>query len=125
MCNLRQVRRSRPPCLAIRHFPGAENLQAGAVDHHGDRTSRHGQGGDQGHDHDRGGRRLAGSPGWQKGVGYGRRSLVETGMLRYKTIIGRALRARTLPAQMVEARVGCKVLNRMTALGMPVSRRLV
>ena len=27
---------------------GAENLQAGAVDHHGDRTSRHGQGGDQG-----------------------------------------------------------------------------
>ena len=62
--------------------------------------------------------------GWQKAVGYGRRSLVETGMLRYKTIIGRTLRARTLPAQKVEARVGCKVLNRMTALGMPVSRRL-
>ena len=40
------------------------------------------------------------------------------------TIIGRTLRARTLPAQKVEARVGCKVLNRMTALGMPVSRRL-
>ena len=54
--------------------------------------------------------------GWQKAVGYGRRSLVETGMLRYKTIIGRTLRARTLPAQKVEARVGCKVLNRMTAL---------
>ena len=52
--------------------------------------------------------------GWQKAVGYGRRSLVETGMLRY----------RTLSAQKVEARVGCKVLNRMTALGMPVSRRL-
>jgi len=62
--------------------------------------------------------------GWQKAVGYGRRSLVETGMLRYKTIIGRTLRARTLPAQKVEAKVGCKVLNRMTALGMPVSRRL-
>ena len=61
--------------------------------------------------------------GWQKAVGYGRRSLVETGMLRYKTIIGRTLRARTLPAQKVEARVGCKVLNRMTALGMPVSRK--
>jgi hypothetical protein len=45
-------------------------------------------------------------------------------MLRYKTIIGRTLRARTLPAQEVEARVGCKVLNRMTALGLPVSRRL-
>ena len=46
--------------------------------------------------------------GWQKAVGYGRRSLVETGMLRYKTIIGRTLRARTLPAQKVEARVGCR-----------------
>ena len=30
--------------------------------------------------------------GWQKAVGYGRRSLVETGMWRYKTIIGRTLR---------------------------------
>lgn len=37
--------------------------------------------------------------GSQKAVGYGRRSLVETGMLRYKTIIGRTLRARALPAQ--------------------------
>lgn len=62
--------------------------------------------------------------GWQQAVGYGRRSLVETAMSRYKTIIGRTLRARTLPAQKVEARIGCKVLNRMTALGMPVSRRL-
>jgi len=62
--------------------------------------------------------------GWQKAVGYGRRSLVETGMSRYKTIIGRTLRARTLPAQKVEARVACKVLNRMTTLGMPVSRKV-
>ena len=62
--------------------------------------------------------------GWQKAVGYGRRSLVETGMWRYKTIIGRTLRARMLPAQKVEARVGCKVLNRMTALGMPISRKV-
>ena len=62
--------------------------------------------------------------GWQKAVGYGRRSLFETRMLRYKAIIGRTLRARTLPAQTVEARIGCKVLNRMTALSMPVSRRL-
>jgi hypothetical protein len=29
----------------------------------------------------------------QKARGYGRRSLVETGMLRYKIIIGRTLRA--------------------------------
>jgi Transposase DDE domain len=64
-----------------------------------------------------------GRMGWQKAVGYGRRSLGETAVLRYKTIIGRGLRARTLPAQKTEARVGCSVLNRMTRLGMPVSQR--
>jgi len=62
--------------------------------------------------------------GWQTAVGYGRRSLGETAMFRYKAIIGRGLRARTLPAQKTEARVGCAVLNRMTRLGMPVSQRI-
>ena len=33
-------------------------------------------------------------------------------MFRYKAVIGRGLRARTLPAQKTEARVGCAVLNR-------------
>jgi hypothetical protein len=61
-----------------------------------------------------------GGLGWQTAVGYGRRSLGETAMFRYKTVIGRGLRARTLPAQKTEARVGCAVLNRMTRLGMPV-----
>ena len=37
--------------------------------------------------------------GWQEAVGYGRRSLGETAVSRYKAIIGRGLRARTLPAQ--------------------------
>ena len=62
--------------------------------------------------------------GWQKAVGYGRRSLGETAVFRYKAIIGRGLRARTLPGQKTEARVGCSVLNRMTRLGMPVSQRI-
>ena len=62
--------------------------------------------------------------GWQKAVGYGRRSLGESAVFRYKAIIGRRLRARTLPAQKTEARVACSVLNRMTRLGMPVSRRI-
>ena len=44
-------------------------------------------------------------------------------MLRYKVLIGRSLRARTLSAQKVEATVGCKVINIMSSLGMPVSRR--
>jgi hypothetical protein len=64
-----------------------------------------------------------GRMGWQKAVGYGRRSLGETAVSRYKAIIGGGLRARTLPAQKTEARVACAVLNRMTRLGMPVSRR--
>ena len=37
--------------------------------------------------------------GWQKAVKYGRRSLGEVGMMRYKTLIGRRLHARTLPTQ--------------------------
>ena len=62
--------------------------------------------------------------GWQKAVGYGRRSLGETAVSRYKAIVGRGLRARTLPSQKTEVRVACSVLNRMTRLGMPVSRRI-
>lgn len=61
--------------------------------------------------------------GWQKVVNYGRRSLGEVAMLRYKTLIGRSLHARTLPTQKVEAVFGCKAINLMTGLGMPVSRR--
>jgi hypothetical protein len=57
-------------------------------------------------------------------MGYGKRSLVETAMFRYKTRIGPALRARTLPAQKAEARVACCVMNRMTQLGRPLSRRV-
>ena len=45
-------------------------------------------------------------------------------MLRYQVVIGRSLRARTLPAQKVEATVGCKVLNMMAKLGMPVSSKV-
>ena len=40
-----------------------------------------------------------GRMGWQKAVGYGRRSHAETAMFRYKAIIGGSLRARTLPAR--------------------------
>ena len=66
-----------------------------------------------------------GRMGWQKAVGYGRRSLGETAMFRYKTIIGRGLRARTLSAQKTEAKVACSVLNRMASLSMPVSQRVI
>ena len=62
--------------------------------------------------------------GWQRVCNDGRRSRVETTMYRYKVLIGRSLHARSLPAQKVEARVACQVLNRMTRLGMPASRRV-
>jgi hypothetical protein len=45
--------------------------------------------------------------------------------MRYKTLIGRRLHARTLPTQKSEATAGCKVINIMTRLGMPVSQRIV
>ena len=61
---------------------------------------------------------------WQRSSGYNRRSLVETTMFRYKTVIGRRLRARILPNQRIEAKIGCNVLNRMTGLGMPASARI-
>jgi len=44
-------------------------------------------------------------------------------MMRYKQLIGRSLCARSLPAQKAEAAVGWKVMNIMTSLGRPVSRR--
>jgi len=62
--------------------------------------------------------------GWQRRSGYNRRSLVETAMYRYKTIIGRRLLARTLSSQQIEAKVGCNVLNRMTSFGMPATVRI-
>ena len=62
--------------------------------------------------------------GWQKAVNYGRRSLGEVAMMRYKTLIGRRLHARTLSTHKTEAAAGCKVINIMTQLGMPMSQRI-
>ena len=61
---------------------------------------------------------------WHTWSGYSKRSLADTTMCRYKTIIGPMVRARTLQGQRVEARVGCQILNRMTSLGMPESSRV-
>jgi hypothetical protein len=65
-----------------------------------------------------------GRMGWQRRSGYNRRSLVETAMYGYKTVVGRRLRARTLPNQRTETKIGCNVLNRMTTLGMPATVRI-
>ena len=62
--------------------------------------------------------------GWQRSSGYNRRSLAETAMYRYKTVVGRRLHARTLTKQRNETKVGCNVLNRMTTLGLPATVRI-
>ncbi len=61
---------------------------------------------------------------WHKRSGYSRRSMVENTFYRYKTIIGPTMRSRTLQGQRVESSVGCRILNRMAALGMPESRSM-
>lgn len=65
-----------------------------------------------------------GRKAWKQEAGYHRRSLAETAMSRYKTIIGPQLKTRTFANQQAEAAVAVLCLNRFTALGMPVSVRI-
>ncbi len=58
---------------------------------------------------------------WRKSSGYMRRSLVEMAISRFKMIIGRRLRSRTMASQRTESKIACRILNTMTVLGMPDS----
>jgi hypothetical protein len=60
---------------------------------------------------------------WQKSSGYNQRSRGETRMGRWKTVIGSKLKARTFNNQKTEAKIGVRVLNRMTELGRPNFQR--
>jgi len=60
---------------------------------------------------------------WHKWSGFSKRSMVENAIYRYKPIIGRAMRSRTLVGQRVEVQLACRVLNTMASLGMPDSYR--
>jgi hypothetical protein len=62
---------------------------------------------------------------WQAASNYGKRSLVETAIGRYKLIIGGRLRARSFAAQQTEVAIGCATLNRMLACARPKSVRCV
>lgn len=64
--------------------------------------------------------RKVGRHQWKKQVNYHRRSLAETAVFRVKTIFGAELKNRTLENQQTEARLRCKILNRMTKLGLPL-----
>jgi hypothetical protein len=61
---------------------------------------------------------------WKRESRYHRRSLVETAMMRVKTIFGSGLSSRRFPNQATEMRVRCAALNQMTHLGMPESYAL-
>lgn len=60
---------------------------------------------------------------WQKTSGYNQRSRGETLMGRWKAVIGPKLKARSSENQKTGARIGVRVLNRMTELGRPSFER--
>lgn len=63
--------------------------------------------------------RTHGRKKWKNKSQYHKRSLAETTMFRYKTILGDQLKSRTFDRQCVEALLSCKILNIMTECGMP------
>jgi hypothetical protein len=60
---------------------------------------------------------------WRKASGYNQRSRGETLMGRWKAVIGPKLKARAFEKQKTEAKIGVRVLNRMTELGRPQFER--
>ena len=54
---------------------------------------------------------------WRRESGYYQQSKVENIFYRYKTILGKKLRARTEESREVETILGCNILNRFLELG--------
>ena len=65
--------------------------------------------------------RKVGRKKWKKQSCYHRRRLVETQMMRMKTVFGSGLSRRRFQNQATEMSIRCGALNRMTQLGMPES----
>lgn len=65
--------------------------------------------------------RKMGRKRWKQKINYHRRSKAETIMYRWKTIYGDKLSSRTQQHQIAEVNIKCKLLNKMTTLGMPHS----
>jgi hypothetical protein len=65
--------------------------------------------------------RKVGRRQWRKESGYHQQARAENTFFRYESILGNRLHARDADAQVVEARLACNILNRMTELGMPAS----
>ena len=60
---------------------------------------------------------------WQTSSGYNQRSRIETQIGRWKAVIGPKLKARNFENQKTEAKIGVRILNRMTELGRPNFQR--
>nr|WP_083906829.1 hypothetical protein [Octadecabacter arcticus] len=60
---------------------------------------------------------------WQKSSGYNQRSRIETQIGRWKVVVGPKLQARNFGNQKTEAKIGVRILNRMTELGRPNFQR--
>ncbi|MFT4516398.1 MAG: hypothetical protein ACI89X_002950 [Planctomycetota bacterium] len=65
--------------------------------------------------------RKVGRRQWKKESGYHQQARAENTFFRYKRILGDRLHGRDADAQVVEARLACNILHRMTELGMPAS----
>lgn len=65
--------------------------------------------------------RSMGRKAWKRESNYHRRSLVENTVFRLKTIFTERVSARTEEGQRMQLLLRCRILNRMTAWGMPES----
>ena len=61
---------------------------------------------------------------WQTSTGYNQPSRVETQVGRWKAVIRPKRKARHFYNQKTEAKMGVRVLNRMTELGRPECKRV-
>jgi hypothetical protein len=62
---------------------------------------------------------------WKRLKGYHKRSLAETAMFRFKQLFGSSLRNRRFDTQQAEVNAKCFAMNMMTAIGMPISQRVI
>ncbi len=58
---------------------------------------------------------------WKKKNNYHRRSLAETAMFRFKQLMGERIQARSPKCQAREIGIKCLIINKMNALGMPIT----
>lgn len=92
----------------------------------GARIRKHGNSKGRAHQRDKAIRQIRkqGRKNWKKKIKYHRRSIAETTMFRYKTIIGDKLKSKTFDRQTTEIKIGCKILNIFTLACMPKSIKI-